>query len=78
MKKDVPKKVAEELWEQMVKFAEYCFNKSRLYGLWICHLPDRLPEGQLSRRVHGGPADRQQRRPGQGTDAHRQLHRHGY
>ncbi|HEY9877252.1 MAG TPA: DNA polymerase III subunit alpha [Leptolyngbyaceae cyanobacterium] len=26
--KGVPKKVAEELWEQMVKFAEYCFNKS--------------------------------------------------
>ncbi|MBD0270256.1 MAG: DNA polymerase III subunit alpha, partial [Cyanobacteria bacterium Co-bin8] len=26
--KGVPKKVAEDLWEQMVKFAEYCFNKS--------------------------------------------------
>jgi DNA polymerase-3 subunit alpha len=26
--KGVPKKVAEELWDQMVKFAEYCFNKS--------------------------------------------------
>jgi len=24
----VPKKVVEELWDQMVKFAEYCFNKS--------------------------------------------------
>ena len=24
----VPKKTAEELWDQMVKFAEYCFNKS--------------------------------------------------
>ena len=28
MEKGVPKKVVEELWEQMVKFAEYCFNKS--------------------------------------------------
>ncbi|MEL6319312.1 MAG: DNA polymerase III subunit alpha [Cyanobacteria bacterium J06626_14] len=26
--KGVPKKVVEELWNQMVKFAEYCFNKS--------------------------------------------------
>ncbi|HEY9887671.1 MAG TPA: DNA polymerase III subunit alpha, partial [Candidatus Obscuribacterales bacterium] len=26
--KGVSKKVAEELWDQMVKFAEYCFNKS--------------------------------------------------
>ncbi|MBE7382197.1 MAG: DNA polymerase III subunit alpha [Leptolyngbya sp. SIO1E4] len=26
--KGVPKKVVEELWDQMVKFAEYCFNKS--------------------------------------------------
>lgn len=26
--KGVPKKTVEELWEQMVKFAEYCFNKS--------------------------------------------------
>ena len=28
MEKGVPKKVVEELWDQMVKFAEYCFNKS--------------------------------------------------
>lgn len=28
VQKSVPKKVAEDLWEQMVKFAEYCFNKS--------------------------------------------------
>jgi DNA polymerase-3 subunit alpha len=28
MKNGVPKKTAEELWDQMVKFAEYCFNKS--------------------------------------------------
>ncbi|MEM1290690.1 MAG: DNA polymerase III subunit alpha [Cyanobacteria bacterium P01_H01_bin.162] len=28
MAKGVPKKVVEELWDQMVKFAEYCFNKS--------------------------------------------------
>lgn len=26
--KGVPKKTVEELWDQMVKFAEYCFNKS--------------------------------------------------
>jgi DNA polymerase-3 subunit alpha len=28
MEKGVPKKVVEVLWDQMVKFAEYCFNKS--------------------------------------------------
>lgn len=28
VEKGVPKKVVEELWDQMVKFAEYCFNKS--------------------------------------------------
>ncbi|MGG6238696.1 DNA polymerase III subunit alpha [Nodosilinea sp. AN01ver1] len=28
MEKGVAKKVATELWDQMVKFAEYCFNKS--------------------------------------------------
>lgn len=28
MEKGVPKKTVEELWDQMVKFAEYCFNKS--------------------------------------------------
>ncbi len=28
MEKGVAKQVAEDLWEQMVKFAEYCFNKS--------------------------------------------------
>ncbi|MBD2113650.1 MULTISPECIES: DNA polymerase III subunit alpha [Cyanophyceae] len=28
MQKGVGKKVATELWDQMVKFAEYCFNKS--------------------------------------------------
>jgi DNA polymerase-3 subunit alpha len=28
IEKAVPKKTAEELWDQMVKFAEYCFNKS--------------------------------------------------
>lgn len=28
IQKGVPKKVAEDLWDQMVKFAEYCFNKS--------------------------------------------------
>ncbi|MBD2106755.1 DNA polymerase III subunit alpha [Nodosilinea sp. FACHB-13] len=28
MQKGVAKKVATELWDQMVKFAEYCFNKS--------------------------------------------------
>lgn len=27
-KNGVPKQVAEKLWEDMVKFAEYCFNKS--------------------------------------------------
>jgi hypothetical protein len=49
-----------------------------LHRLRLCHLPDRLPEGQLSRGVHGGTADRQQRRSGQGADAHRQLHLHGH
>ncbi|NJL44798.1 MAG: DNA polymerase III subunit alpha [Leptolyngbyaceae cyanobacterium SM2_3_12] len=28
VERGLAKKVAEELWEQMVKFAEYCFNKS--------------------------------------------------
>jgi DNA polymerase-3 subunit alpha len=45
MEKGVAKKVATELWDQMVKFAEYCFNKSHSTAYGFCHLSDRLPEG---------------------------------
>ena len=47
---------AEEIWELITKFAGYGFNKSHSTAYALDCLPDRLPEGALSGRVHGGTA----------------------
>ena len=45
------------LWDTVLPFADYAFNKSHAAGLRAGVLLDRLPQGQLSRRVHGRTAD---------------------
>ena len=54
------------LWDTILPFADYAFNKSHAAGYGLVSVLDRLPEGQLSRRVHGRPADLGRRRQGQG------------
>ena len=49
---------AEEIFELIVKFGGYGFNKSHSARLRAHRLPDGLPEGALHRRVHGGAARR--------------------
>ena len=41
------------LWDTILPFADYAFNKSHAAGYGTGVLLDRLPEGQLSGRVHG-------------------------
>ena len=53
------------------KFAGYGFNKSHSAALRHHRLPDRLPEGQLPRRVHGRPALERNRQHRQAARARR-------
>ena len=68
----VDEKVADELFDQMVLFAEYCFNKSHstAYGRY---LPDGLPESALPGRLHGGSAHGERRSCRQSAALHLQL-----
>ena len=52
------KKEAAELFGLIEKFAGYGFNKSHSDRLRPDRLHDRLPEGALQSRVHGGAACR--------------------
>lgn len=48
-----PKEIAEEFWDQLVEFANYCFNKSHAacYGLisyWTAYLKAHYPEAFMA------------------------------
>ena len=44
------------LWDILVPFSDYAFNKAHTAGYGLVSLLDRLPQGQLPGRVHGGAA----------------------
>ena len=67
---------AAKIFDLIVFFGGYGFNKSHSHGLRPGRLPDGLPEGALPARVHGGPAlhrDRRRQRARQSGRAHRRL-----
>ena len=47
------RKLAERMWDDIVKFAEYAFNKSHSAAYGAHHDADRVPQGALPARVHG-------------------------
>ena len=53
------------LWDILLPFSDYAFNKAHTAGYGLVSLLDRLPQGQLPRRVHGRAADLGQGRQGQ-------------
>ena len=53
------------LWDILVPFSDYAFNKAHTAGVRPGLLLDRLPQGELPGRVHGGAADLGQGRQGQ-------------
>ena len=56
----------QAVWDVLVPFAGYAFNKSHSAALRPGLLLDRLPEGELPGRVHGRAAHLGGRRQGQG------------
>ena len=53
----VPEDAAEEIFNQMVSFAEYAFNKSHAAAYAVLAYENRLSEGPLSGRIHGSSDD---------------------
>ena len=53
------------LWDVMLPFAGYAFNKSHAAGYGLVVVLDGLPQGQLPGRVHGRAADLGRRQQGQ-------------
>ena len=56
------------LWDILLPFSDYAFNKAHSAAYGMLSLLDRLPEGELPGRVHGRAADQRRRR--QGQDGH--------
>ena len=53
----IPEAVANQIYDDMISFASYAFNKSHAACLRLRGLPDSLPQVPLPPRVHGRPAD---------------------
>ena len=56
------------LWDILVPFADYAFNKAHSAGLRADLLLDGVPQGQLPGRVHGRPAHQRPGRQGPPAD----------
>ena len=66
------------LWDILVPFSDYAFNKAHTAGVRAGLLLDRLPQGQLPGRVHGGAAHQRRRRQGQVGGLPRRVPPHGH
>ena len=55
----------QAVWDVLLPFSAYGFNKSHTAGVRARLLLDRLPQGELPRRVHGRPADLGRHQQGQ-------------
>ena len=53
------------LWDVLMPFSDYALQQGARRGLRAGLLLDRLPQGELPRRVHGRAADQRARRQGQ-------------
>ena len=62
-----------QIFDLMEKFAGYGFNKSHSAAYALLVVPDRVAEGALPGRVHGGHAVRGHGRHRQGGDADRRV-----
>ena len=60
-----PTSAIKTLWDILVPFSDYAFNKAHTAGYGLVVLLDRLPQGQLPGRVHGRAAHQRRRRQGQ-------------
>ena len=59
---DIPAEKADEIFDIMMKFAEYGFNRSHFSRLFTCRLSNRLFKSQLSCRIYGVRAHAQYER----------------
>ena len=57
VKNGIPEAVANQIYDDMISFASYAFNKVPRGLLRLRGLPDSLPQVPLPPRVHGRPAD---------------------
>ena len=60
-----PEKLAEELFDLIVPFADYGFNAAARLRVRAHRVPDRVPEAHHSRRIHVGPPHERAGRQGQ-------------
>ena len=63
-------KLADQIFDQMIDFASYAFNKSHAAAYGVVRLPDRLPEIPLPGGVHGRDHELDDGRLGQDRRLH--------
>ena len=61
VKNGIPEAVANQIYDDMISFASYAFNKSHAACYAYVAYPDSLPQVPLPPRVHGRPADQRTR-----------------
>ena len=66
------------LWDILLPFSDYAFNKAHSAAYGVSSLLDRLPQGALSRRVHGGAAHERRRLQGQAGAVPQRVPPHGH
>ena len=66
------------LWDILLPFSDYAFNKAHSAAYGVISLLDRLPQGALSRRVHGRAAHERRRREGQARGLPQRVPPHGH
>ena len=68
----------QKIWDILLPFSDYAFNKAHSAAYGVVSLLDRVPQGALPGRVHGGAADERRRLPRQARPLPQRVPPHGH